>query len=148
MIIRSAEPDDAAGIVEIYNHYVLNSHSTFETEPIDEADMRKQISEGTYPFMVATEDAHIVGYAFAHEYRSRPAYRSTAEVSVYVRNGFEGQGIGRALYEELFGQLRQTNLHSIVAGIALPNEASVRLHESLGMTNIRHTFSRKPRLSA
>jgi len=138
MIIRSAESDDAASIVKIYNHYVLNSHSTFETEAIDDADIRKQITEGMYPFVVAVENRSVDGYAFAHEYRSRPAYRSTAEVSVYVRAGSEGQGMGHALYEELFSRLRETAIHVVVAGIALPNEASVKLHESFGMRKVAH----------
>lgn len=140
MNIRQAELADAARIAAIYNYYIENTHHTFETEAVGEIEMKKRIGEITavYPYYVAEENGEIVGYAYADAYKSRCAYRNSAEVSVYVKNNIKQKGTGTRLYEKLLTELRQTDAHAIIAGIALPNEASVRLHEKFDFKKVAH----------
>src|SRR5438477_349931 len=142
MHIRPASSDDAIDIANIYNYYVATSHCTFEIEPVDLAEMTRRIEDGVtagYPFLVAEDnDEEIVGYAYGHEYRPRKAYRHSIEVSVYVRPGHDGKNIGTTLYEALFGEIKKGDFHAIIAGISLPNDASIRLHENFGMTKVAH----------
>lgn len=140
MIIRKATFSDAEQIAEIYNFYVQNTHHTFETEPIDSIEMEKRIGETieNYPFFVCEKDGEIFGYAYAAPYKSRCAYKNSAEISVYVRNNLRQKGVGKILYEKLFEELLRTDIHAIIAGIALPNEASVRLHEKFGFEKVAH----------
>lgn len=141
MNLRKAKVENAAQIAEIYNHYVEHSHSTFETEAVSYAEMRKRIVETmkSYPFFVALDDDdEVLAYALASQYKSRCAYRHSAEVSIYVKNGHGGRGTGTKLYEKLFAELLQTDVHAVIAGIALPNEASVKLHERYGFEKVAH----------
>ena len=140
MNIRNVQPDDAAQIAEIYNYYIKNTHQTFETELIGTDEMRARISKvsANYPYVVAEEDGKIYGYAKANQFRMRRAYEFSAEVSVYVRNDAKQKGIGTLLYEKLFDELRQTDIHAIIAGISLPNDGSVRFHEKLGFEKVAH----------
>ncbi len=140
MDIRPAQIADAAQIAEIYNFYVANTHHTFETETVNVNEMQNRIGEiiESYPFFVAEENGEIAGYAFASQYKSRCAYKNSVEVSVYVKNGIRQKGIGKLLYAKLFGKLSQTDVHAIVAGVALPNEASIRLHERFGFEKVAH----------
>jgi phosphinothricin acetyltransferase len=140
MNIRQVELSDSTQIAEIYNYYIENTHHTFETEAIDEAEMRHRIGEITasYPYYVAEENGEIVAYAYAAAYKSRCAYRSSAEVSIYAGNNIRQKGIGTRLYEKLLTELQQTDVHAIIAGIALPNEASIRLHEKFGFEKVAH----------
>jgi L-amino acid N-acyltransferase YncA len=143
MIVRTVIGGDAARLAQIYNHYIENSHSTFETEPIDEAEMRSRIDEGrtgSYPFLVAEDNLDVLGYAYAHQYRVRSAYRATAEVSIYLAPDSIAQGIGSSLYERLFEQLITGKFHTVVAGISLPNDASIKLHEKFGMQKVAHFY--------
>ncbi|HTK38251.1 MAG TPA: GNAT family N-acetyltransferase [Pyrinomonadaceae bacterium] len=141
MNIRPAILTDASQIAEIYNHYILTSHCTFEISPIDPAEMGPRISDSLdhgFPFLVAELESNIVGYAYARQFRPRPAYRHSAEISVYIRNGSEGRSIGTALYERLFDAISKLDLHAVIAGIALPNDASIRLHEKFGFEKVAH----------
>ena len=140
MNIRFVKSSDAAQIAEIYNYYIKNTHHTFETEAVDQTEMRQRIGEITvsYPYYVAEENGEIVAYAYAAAYKSRCAYRSSAEVSIYARNNIRQKGTGTRLYEKLLAELRQTDVHAIIAGIALPNEASIRLHEKFGFEKVAH----------
>ncbi len=140
MNIRNVQPDDAAQINEIYNYYIKNTHQTFETELISTDEMRARIAKvsANYPYVVAEEDGIIYGYAKANQFRMRRAYAYSAEVSVYVRNDAKQKGIGTLLYEKLFEDLRQTDIHAIIAGISLPNDGSVRFHEKLGFEKVAH----------
>lgn len=140
MEIRRVEISDARQIAEIYNYYVLNSISTFEIEEVSVAEMEKRISEIStkYPYFVLVEADKIFGYAYAGQYKSRAAYKPSVEVSVYVRNGIQQKGIGTKLYTKLFEELGKSDFHAIIAGISLPNEASVRLHEKFGMKKVAH----------
>lgn len=141
MIIRSAKDDDAIDIAYIYNYYIAISHATFEIEPIDEAEMLRRIEEcwyAGYPFLVCEENDEIVGYAYGRRFRVRQAYLHSVEVTVYVRPGHTERGIGKLLYESLFDELKKGDFHAIIAGISLPNEASVKLHENFGFEKVAH----------
>jgi len=142
MLIRKADIDDAIDIADIYNYYIATSHATFEVEPVDLAEMERRIDEcvaAGYPFLVAeNDDDEIVGYAYGHEYRPRKAYSKSVEISVYVRPGHDGRNIGTELYTALFEVLRKGDFHAIIAGISLPNDTSIRLHEKFGMQKVAH----------
>ena len=140
MKIRMAKVEDAAAIAAIYNFYVETSHSTFETENVNESEMRRRVSEilENYPFLVGEENGEIIGYAYASRYKTRAGYRHSVEISVYIKNGIEGKGIGSILYENLFAELKAKPVHALIAGIALPNEASIRLHEKFGFEKVAH----------
>jgi L-amino acid N-acyltransferase YncA len=141
MNIRKVELNDAAQIAEIYNYYIKTSHATFELETIDAREMENRIGETfqkNYPFFVCEESGEIVGYAYGRMFRPRRAYMHSIEVSVYIRNGAEGKGVGTMLYEKLFHEILQKDFHAIIAGISLPNDASVRLHEKFGFEKVAH----------
>ena len=140
MEIRHATVEDAQGIADIYNYYIQNTHHTFETEPIDAAEMKERIEEfsKTFPFLVADEDDMIHGYAFATHFRTKHAYDYSVEVLIYVRNESKQRKIGTQLYNKLFDLLADTNIHAIVASIALPNDPSIRFHERLGFEKVAH----------
>jgi L-amino acid N-acyltransferase YncA len=140
MNIRPVNPNDAAAIAEIYNYYIKNTHHTFETEPLTGEEMRERIAEISekYPFLVAEEDSEILGYTYATQFRLRQAYAYSAEVSIYVKNEAKQKGIGTRLYMQMFEALAETDVHAIVAGISLPNDASVLFHERLGFTKVAH----------
>jgi phosphinothricin acetyltransferase len=87
---------------------------------------------------VYEKEGEVVGYAYAGEWKSRCSYRYSVESSVYLKHGLSGEGIGSKLYTELFKLLETTDVHAIIGGIALPNEASVALHEKFGFEKIAH----------
>lgn len=135
-MIRDALASDAAALATIYNHYIERTSVTFETEPLDAATMAARIAEirdAALPWLVITDDAgEVVGYAHASKWKGRCAYRYSVETTVYLAPGLGGRGLGRALYTALLAALRERGLHVAIAGIALPNAASVALHETLG----------------
>ncbi len=141
MNIRPARSDDAGQIAAIYDHYITTSHATFEMEPIDGAEMLQRMNDGWaagYPFLVCERDAEILGYAYGRQFRPRRAYLHSIEVSVYIKKDKEGKGIGSLLYQALFDEIRNKNFHTIIAGISLPNDASIRLHEKFGFNKVAH----------
>ena len=140
MNTRKVELTDAAQIAEIYNYYIKNTHQTFETEPLSEDEMRQRIIEisENYPYLVAEENGDFCGYAFAVQFKLRQAYKYSAEVSIYVKSDAKQKGIGTQLYERLFEELRETDVHAIMAGISLPNEPSVKFHQKLGFSKVAH----------
>lgn len=140
MNIRPVKLEDAQGIAAVYNYYIQNTHHTFEIEPRGVDEMRKRIGEiiEDYPYLVAEEDGEILGYAYATRFRLRDAYEYSVEVSIYVRSAAKQKGIGTQLYTKLFDELAETNVHVIVAGISLPNDASIRFHEKLGFRKVAH----------
>lgn len=140
MNIRNATIDDAGAILEIYNPYILNTVITFEESPVGIEEMQARIlKNGTdYAWLVYESGGAILGYAYASRWRERCAYRSSAESTVYVREGFHRQGIGRSLYSGLLDRLRAKDVHLVIGGISLPNESSVALHESLGFQKAAH----------
>lgn len=125
---------DAAACAEIYAPHVEGSPVSFEEQAPDAAEMAARIERygSSHAWIVAEREGRVVGYAYATAFNQRPAYRWSASVSVYVAEGARGSGVGRALYEALFQNLRERGFRMACAGITLPNEASVGLHESLG----------------
>lgn len=145
-MIRDAVPmDDAARLAEIYNHYIATDTATFEVDPIGEAAMASRVAAvqaADLPWIVASDVLGVVGYAYAAPFHERAAYVHTLTCSVYLDRSARGRGLGRALYDDLLRRVgevttgRHAPVHSLVALIALPNDASVALHEAVGF---RHT---------
>jgi phosphinothricin acetyltransferase len=145
--VREAVPDDLARLNEIYDHYVRTSHATFDVEPVDPAQRRRWFDDrrtDRHRVVVAEHPRGISGYACSGPHRPKPAYETTVETSVYVEPSWLGRGVGRALYALLFELLDAADVHRAVAGIALPNPASVALHERFGFRRVG-TFSEQGR---
>jgi L-amino acid N-acyltransferase YncA len=137
--IRSADPRrDASACAAIYVPHVEESATSFEVEPPDALEFEGRIERtiATHPWLVAELNGLVIAYGYACPHRSRAAYRWAADVSVYVAAGERGRGHGRALYVELLERLRRQRFQVACAGITLPNEASVALHESLGFVAV------------
>lgn len=141
MEVRDARLDDAAAIAVIYNHYVLTTTISFEEQATSAADLQTRIGavqEAGLPWLVAIIDGAVAGYAYATPWRVRSAYRFSVESSVYVSHQARRSGVGRALYLALLERLRAAGLHLVIGGIALPNDASVALHEHMGFEKVAH----------
>lgn len=138
VVIRSAEVEDAAAIAAIYNWYIEHSSCTFEEELLSVEAMleRVQSADGSNPWLVLEEDGVLLGYAYASIWKARAAYNRSREVTVYMHVDAVGAGYGKRLYQQLIDELRNEPIHSLIASIALPNEASVALHESLGFEKV------------
>jgi L-amino acid N-acyltransferase YncA len=140
-MIRPANPDDAEDIARIYNYYILKTVITFEELVVTSQAMAKRIDEvyaATLPWMVAESSGRIVGYAYASRWKERSGYRYSVESTVYLDPAALGASFGSQLYESLLENLRQSKLHTVIGGIALPNEASIRLHEKCGFRKVAH----------
>jgi L-amino acid N-acyltransferase YncA len=139
-MIRKATPFDSAAIAEIYNYYVLNTVMTFEETAVTAEDMGRRIVEiqCSHAWLVYEEEGKVIGYAYSGPWKLRAAYRHASETSVYLAPAHTGKGVGRKLYEHLLVEIRPLNLHAIIGGIALPNDASIRLHEQLSFKKIGH----------
>jgi phosphinothricin acetyltransferase len=139
-MIRPATTEDAAQICDIYNRYVQQTTITFEEQPVASEDMEQRITEilKDLPWLVWEVAGTIRGFAYASKWKGRCAYRYSVESTVYVHPEAQGKGIGSRLYQDLLARLRSLGMHSVIAGIALPNAASIRLHEKLGFQKIAH----------
>ena len=139
-MIRPATADDAAAIVDIYNHYILNTVVSFEEEAVSVAEIQDRMKRFTarFPWLVYEEDGRVLGYAYAAPWHTRASYRNTAESTVYLAQGAAGRGLGSQLYGELFERLHSLKVHAVMAGITLPNPASVALHEKMGFEKVGH----------
>ena len=140
MMTRSATINDAQTIARIYNHYILETTATFQEQPISAEEIAKKIEEHMpdYPWLVFEEQNSILGYAYVTRWKDREAYQYTIESSIYLAPEAAGKQIGSKLYAELIKRLRKTEYHAIIAGIALPNDASVALHEKFGFEKVAH----------
>lgn len=138
MIVRAATPDDAGACRTIYAPFVTESWVSFEDEVPSEAEMAERIAAyaASHAWLVAELDGRVAGYAYGSPHRTRGAYKTSCDAAVYVDPSFGRQGVGRALYEALFPMLKDTGYHAAFAGIALPNAASIGLHEACGFTPI------------
>lgn len=139
--LRAATSADAAGVVSVYNHFVLRSLATFEESELSAIEMATRIADvqaSGLPWLVAIDDPNtVVGYAYASPWQSRVGYRFTVEVSVYVAPDQTNRGLGSSLYVRLFETLKnETDVEVVIGGIALPNAASVALHERMGMRQV------------
>ncbi len=136
--IRLASPADAAGIAAIYEPICRHTAISFETEPPHADEMARRIAAVLVrlPWLVCVEGDAVLGYAYARPYHERAAYAWTLEVSVYVAEAARGKGIASALYTALFDLLAAQGYRSVLAVIALPNAASVNLHERFGFEQV------------
>ncbi|NJN28323.1 MAG: N-acetyltransferase [Cyclobacteriaceae bacterium] len=139
-MIRNAVLSDAPQIAAIYNHYVAHTIVTFEEEALNATEMSDRIAAITkkYPWIVYESAGQIMGYAYAADWKVRRSYRFSLEGTVYLKKGAERQGIGSALYGALIDLLKPTNIHALIGGISLPNEASIALHEKFGFKKVAH----------
>jgi L-amino acid N-acyltransferase YncA len=138
MAIRAADPvQDATACAAIYAPFVTDGWISFELDPPDEAEMARRMAKyaESHGWLVAERDGTVAGYAYGSPHRERAAYASSCDVAVYVDPAHARRGIGRALYGELLPLLAQ-RYHAAFAGIALPNEASIGLHEAMGFTPV------------
>jgi L-amino acid N-acyltransferase YncA len=137
------KPADVSALAAIYNHYVERTIVTFEEAVVPDEEMGRRVAkvvDAGLPWLVAERDGRVVGSAYADRWKARSGYRHSVETSVYLAPDAIGAGIGTALCRDLFARLRASDTHAIISGIALPNPASVRLHEGLGMRRVA-TFS-------
>lgn len=138
--VRPAREEDLEAINEIYNHYVQESHVTFDLEPPSPEARREWFEhyaeKGPHRMFVAVDDGQVIGFATSSEFKSRPGYATSVETSVYVAPEHVGKGTGARLYEKVFDALKGQDLHRAYAGIALPNPASIALHERFGFKRV------------
>lgn len=134
MICRAAGPEDLPAILEILNHEISNGAAHFGLVPQEVSELMFEFESSSvrYPWVVAEVDGVVLGFARATAWKSRGAYARTAEVGIYVRVGSQGRGVARAIYEVFLPACQDAGLHTLLAGIRLPNPASVRLHERFG----------------
>lgn len=139
-MIRPVKISDTEEITNIYNDYIVNSVVTFETEPLGEEEMRCRIAQVSirFPYFVLVEDGKIVGYCYAHPWKSRAAYKYTLETTVYVSSKHLGRGIGKQLMLKLIEECRRKGYRALVACITSGNTASCVLHEKLGYKKVSH----------
>ena len=137
--IRLATPADADAIAAIYGPYCTDSRISFEEEPPCAAEMGRRIEgdrPGFHPWFVAEEGDTRLGYVASSPFRTRPAYRWSVETGIYLAPGVQGRGIGRALLATMVETLERQGYVSAIGAIALPNPASVALHEKLGVERV------------
>lgn len=138
MTVRIATEDDAAAVAAIYAPYVVETAISFEEVPPSAEAMRTRMARilPDYPWLVFEDEGAVVGYAYASPHAERAAYRWAVDVAVYLAPGVHRRGVGRALYGALLDLLARQGFHAAYAGIALPNEKSVGLHEAMGFGHI------------
>ncbi len=136
--IRPASLSDVEAMLKIYDPYVLNTPITFEIQSPTILEFQKRLTDTQekLPWIVCEEDAQVLGYAYANPFKTRRAFDWTVESTVYVHQDFHGKGIGKDLYRRLIELLNYQGVVNVVGGIALPNQASVGLHESLGFQKV------------
>ena len=138
--VRPATTADLSPINDIYNHYVVESHITFDDDPMTMEARRDWFDHyakaGRHRLLVAVEGDRVVGYATSSRYRPKPGYLTSVETSIYLLPDAVGKGTGGKLYAELFKALEGEDIHRAYAGIALPNPASIALHEKLGFKRV------------
>jgi phosphinothricin acetyltransferase len=132
--VRDFSAADVPAANTLTNHFIAHTAIHFGAAPASDAEFAAVWEEGRarFPWLVAEYDGRFAGYCKAGVWRARDAYARTVETGIYVGLDQQRRGVGRALYESLFDRLRAMGVHTVVAGIALPNEASVRLHEAVG----------------
>ena len=139
--IRAGEARDLNALVEIYNHYITETHITFDVEPFAVGARTQWFTQfaeaGPYRLLVADGNGEVRGYACSTQFKPRPAYDTSVETTVYLHPEHTGKGLGRQLYGALVAELEQEqSVHRAYGGVALPNEGSIRLHEALGFRQV------------
>ena len=139
MLIRRAIQADVESLRNLRNHYVA-SYATFDETPLSTETVGQWVASfgatGPYQLLVAEHLSSVVGFASSQQYRAHPAFRLTVETSIYTAAHQAGSGVGSRLYAALFEALSTEAIHSAVVGIALPNDASVRLHKKFGFSEV------------
>ncbi|MCD8193732.1 MAG: N-acetyltransferase family protein, partial [Tannerellaceae bacterium] len=133
--------EDAAAICRIYNYYIEYTSVSFEVEPVSVEKMQERIQSfiaGGYPYFVAEENGRIVGFANIHRWKERYAYKCTYEVTIYLDHTCKRKRYGTKLYEYLFERIDRNTVHTLIAGITIPNDASIKLHEKFGFCQVAH----------
>ena len=140
--VRPATESDLPVVNDVYNQYVAETHYTFDVEPMTIDERREWFTHydetGRYRVIVAVSEGIVIGYASSSRFRVKPAYETSIETSVYLAPESVGRGAGSRLYEGLFKALEGEDVHRAYAGIALPNPASIGLHERLGFKRVAH----------
>jgi len=140
LVIEPAGEDDLPGIVDILNHAIAHSNATLATEPVTVSERREWLERfsatGPHQILVARRGSQVLGYTASQPYRGHEGFRETVEVSIALHVTSRGQGVGTALYRALFAALADEPVHVALAGIILPNDASVALHRKLGFTEV------------
>ena len=138
--IRPAVPGDLARITEIYNAYVIDTAITFDVAPYTVEARREWLAQfdttGPYRLLVACAGERLVGYAGTMRFRPKAAYHTSVETTIYLEPGAQRRGLGARLYAALFDALSGENVHRAYAGVTLPNDGSVALHERMGFTRV------------
>jgi len=138
--IRRAEQGDLPALLDIYNHYVVNTPVTFDLEPRTLAQRREWLDQfapsGKYQCFVAARGRRAIGWVCSARFKEKDAYATSIETSIYVAPGEGGKGLGRRLYGTLFDALKGQDIHRAFGGVTQPNEASVALHKSVGFEHI------------
>ena len=139
-MIRPVHQKDASAIANLYNYYVINTTITFEETPINKKEMGNRIQnhQPEHHWMVVDLDNKIVGFAVANSWKNRSAYRFTKEISVYIAPNNQRNGWGKQLYTKLLKILQKEGIHTVLAGITIPNESSIKFHESMGFEKVGH----------
>jgi phosphinothricin acetyltransferase len=149
LAIRAASIEDLPRVTEIYNHYIVHTAITFDLVPYtveQRGEWFAQFSDsGRHRLLVAERDGDVIGYAASHQFRTKAAYDTTVETTIYLAPTATGNGAGAALYTALFEALRDEDIHTVIAGITLPNEASEALHARFGFerAGLMHAVGRK-----
>ena len=136
--IRKVEIADAKAIVDIYNYYVENTAISFETEPLTVNEMAERIKDisSKFPYFVYEKDGKILGYCYAHQWKERAAYSKTLETTIYIDKDATRQGLGRIMVKLLIDLCRNKGYRALIACITQGNEASIKMHESLGFKQV------------
>lgn len=138
--IRPATLADLPALTGIYNHYVRETPITFDVDPFSEETRRPWLeqfgSAGRYRLLVAEDEGRVLGYAGSTRFRPKPAYETSVETTVYLEPEVRGRGLGARLYTALFRELEGQDVHRVLAGITLPNDASLALHRRFGFSEV------------
>ena len=138
--VRAAASTDLEAINDVYNHYVTDTHITFDLEPMTMDTRREWFTDyadhGRHRLFVALSGDQVIGYASSSRFRPKPGYDTSVEASVYLAPDAVGRGAGKRLYERLFKSIEGEDIHRAYAGIALPNPASIALHERFGFKRV------------
>lgn len=139
--IRPVDESDAPAIADLYNYYIKETTHTFEESPVSVAEIIKRIKKVEaygLPWLIVEDNNQLIGYSYAKKFKERSAYRFAVESTVYVSDHHVMKGWGTKLYEALFAELKHQEIYVVIGGITLPNPASIKLHEKMGMEKIAH----------
>ncbi len=139
--VRNVRDTDLGALVDLYNWYIAETAITFDLSPYTTEQRRESwldhySDSGRHRLLVAERNRQIVGYATSSKFATKAAYDTSVETSIYIASSFTGSGIGSQLYSALFNVLKTEDVHRAYAGITLPNEASVAIHQKFGFEQV------------